>query len=555
MILLFLGGGGLLTAIFMNWHNERSIRFWETLRLRGYEQYYHRQYPDAQEFFQLSLGYAAKLGVNNFRYALSLADLAKLYAKQGDFDRSRQNLGKAISIFDRQTPFDFGHYPLREDQILLDCQLVELDLQSGKGVKKAWQDCQRGLNIYFKQKATEVDPTVSRTLCQTLGKIGDAAFDAGETEILQKTCQTTSKIASLNPSLKGLVSMNQKHMQCPFSAPNNVGLEDLIATAESELKSHHNKEAREALSKAAPLAESSKTAQVQIEYLTGRVDFAESNIEDAEKHFLAALPDTADDKVKDEMLLRLSQMYRQCGYPDDAIAAMKAEIEARKRMYGLETSKVTEIEIELARVLHDRGRIDEGKKYLKHALDYNKDAKKDGVGNLGLSSERLAAVLIKYGELKEARGILETIVEQYEQGMKKQPLWMVIALYDLAALNELEGKHADAERFLAQAKQQQAGLEMKDRMQLAAGTLRDCCFLLKDKAMVDQFIKETFAAMPAPADRREALRIAHTIDELASTFRAKHPQAFNKTVNTQMVKLRQATDKYPPASLKGAGNW
>lgn len=552
MIVLFLGGGGLLTAIFVNWQNERCIRLWESLRLRGYENYYRQQFNDALDFFQRSQKFAADLGRNNFRYALSYADMAKLYTRQGDYGRARNALGRAISIFDRQTDFDRAKFPLHEDRILLDCQLVDLDLKSGKGVKKAWKDCERGLNDYYQLKASSVDPTVARTLCQTLAAIGDAAAEAKDDAVLGKVCSTTTKIADMNPSLKGLTVLNQKHMQCPFAAKAQENLEDVLARAESEMKAKHGKEAREALKQAQEMAGSSNSARAQIEYLSGRIDYSEFKLEDAEKHFLAAIrnPEMKDDKARDDMLLRLSAMYKQGGYPDDAIEAMKQDLDARVRLYGSDTSKVTDVEVDLARYLQEQGRVDEGKKYLQHAQEYYNASRKEGAGNLGVSSEKLAAVLIPYGELKQARAILETMIQQYEEGMKKQAVWIATACYDLAVLSEMEGKHAESEQFFKQGLAQQDELNNEDRIVLADQTLKYCALQMKERPLADKLISQTIMTLAPPSDRREGIRVQNTIDAMQS-LKKSHPGAFSPRVEAQIKTMLQASSKYPRARLSG----
>lgn len=544
----------MLTVIYKSWQQERDLRLWENFRMRAYERFYHLQYDDALKFFQLACNKAGNLGKNNFRYALALSDLAKIMVLKGEFEKARSYIGRAISIYDRQSNEDQVKFPIAEDKILIDCQLVELDLKSGKGAQKAWKDLGRALDAFNKTKAENIDPVVARTLCQTLSSV--AEYSKTDFEIKAQACSKISEIATCYPSLKSLAVSNQQKMQCPYSGTYKaVNVEELISEAESKIGRKDSEAASKILEKAELLARSQAEPDLllQVLYLKGKLEFSRFAYEEAEKNFIALLknPELKDESIREDILFRLRVIYKIAAYYEDLIRVAKTELKLRERQYGADSQKLAEIDVELARALQDLGRFKEASVYAKHARDLFVQSHKNGMGRPGVSSERLSIVLVINNDLELAREILETIVQQYESGESKKDLIACIAYYDLAALSSVEGKRDACKQYLRQAGDMLESLKNRDLISVAETLKSWSNFLsLRSGAEAKDFVRAWVKSLVIPRDRKEALRViafSKKLDEL----KAKHPEFFTKELDLQLKKVRNEAVKFEQAKLSG----
>lgn len=539
--------------IFQSWMNERYVRLWESFRMLGYEQVYAHQYDQALRFFRRSSEMSRKLGKENYHYAISLEDVAVVLANQGEFSKARILIEKAIAIFQKEKTKNHKlESSINEDEILANCRLCELTLKSGKNARTAWDSFSTPLTAFSKLKLKNVDPVVSRTVCQTIMSIGEGAIASGDTELAQSAFVKANEISDQLASNRGWTKELVPQKKTVFLDGKSIN--KLIDKSEQELRQGDVHGAEQTLADAQKAAKTANAPELGLEVLIqkSRLMMHQGNYEEAEKICLDLLKNkNLDLQKQDNNLTKLTIIYRQSGYKEDVAAVLKRQLAIRKQIYGPKDGNTVEIQVDYAKTLQQLGKYEEAKlvcrgltKLLQEGL--NADLSKASV------AEKFACVIVRIGDTKLGKDLLAPVMGLYPDNIGKQKLWVALAFFDLTALESIEGRSIQAQETSEQGNLLTHELNHNERV-VFPEPLRDWAFFLKNKAEAKLFIKTALLTMPLPIDRKEALReIAYIAD--FESLKSKHPAAFSSDVIAHVREVKAAAAKFASIKLQGLKN-
>lgn len=550
LISLFLLAGAVLGFVFVKWNTNRIVLSWELLRQRGYD-YLHRSKNDyAMEFFTKGRDLASGLGSSDYRYADSLVDMANLKISENSLDDARKLLRQANSIFEKTTMSEhLIRNALRNEQFRSYCLLANLELKAGK-FERAQKLCNKILDL-SKQQNVILESLTRRNIASTLLAVGDFAGARRDSELAQKLYNQALSLTANMPSFKDLESSAEKKLHRDQFGADALTASDLLEKGAQYMKKRQLPIAKHFFEKARERAlATNDPAIMQIDFQLARLSISQNNFEQAEASLLSLLgnPNFKDNTGLDEVLTKLTLIYRNCGYTEDAARILRREVELRKQEYGADSAKVTSIEIELAQTLESMGQYDEAKKIWTKTL-----ALKQALGDEE-DSARLAGVIFRTGDIAKAKPMLERIVFRFQSGNIKLGHSPIQACYQLAAIYLIEGRKTEAKNLMDAAQPYLEELAPVQQI-LVSEILLDTAMSISQRSSINsaittELIKQSIQSLPVVVDRRTAVRNMKAVNRL-EPFRAKYPKAFDAKNSAKLKSITEASSSYPAPKLQG----
>lgn len=549
LIAIFLLGGMLLYWIFQTAQNDRHIRIWESFRIRGYEFLYQGQYDVAAKYFRHSSEFSRKLGKTNYRYAISMQDYGFLAAARGDYKKAHTLMQKALEIMQkRESSRQSLQTTILEDQILATCHMCIFTLKEANGSPDlAWQEFGSVLKLLSTHHLKDLDPIAARAVCETMIAIGDGFKAAGDDKLSISIWNQAQDFEQQIASLQDLSKTTQRRLY--QAGVGTQSFSDSMAEFTSLLKAKQFDRAEDVLKAAEAAAKNQSELINKIRNRMVKLHFSQDHFEETEKIGVPLLAESKlDNDEKEELLTYLTMLYRVSSRRSDAAQILKQQYLLAKKRHGNgpESDKAA---LEAAYALQAANKFDEAKPICEYLKSTYLIRKKEA-GDIG--SEKLGAVLIRNGDWKIARPMLESLVGSYEPGSNNYYFYGNACLWDLAALECLEGKPKQCKLALEQSQSLTDEYPKRSRVG-ATDPMRDWCLFLKDKPEDDLFIKQALLFMPIPTTRREACRLFGNIADI-ETLRTKHPHAFTTEVQAHINAIKACSKEYPPAKLTGLAN-
>ncbi len=543
LISLFVLAASVLGFVFSKWNTQRLVLSWELMRQRGYD-YLHRSKTDyAMEYFSKGRELALGLGASDYRYAGSLVDIADVLISSNDLDEARKLLRQANSIFEKSNSSDqLINTALRNEQFRCYCLLANLELKAGK-FERSQKLCKKIVEVST-QPQLILEALTRRQIASTLMAAGDFASTRRDAEMATGFYKEALNLTANLAPFRDLERAAQKKMQGDGYA---ASASDLLEKGAQYMKRRQLPIARQYLVKARELAvDTNDPAIMQIDFNLAKLEISQNNFEQAENSLLELLrnPNFKDNTGIDEVLTKLTLIYRNCGYMEDAVRILRKEVALRQKEYGSDSAKVTAIELELAQTLESIGRYDEAKKIwqstlmLKQALGDEED------------SSRLAGVILRTGDFEKAKPMLERIVYGFQNGSIKPGHSPVQACYQLAAIYLIEGKAAEANNLIEAAAPHLSDLAPIHKLLVSEILLDTALALPKHPVAASEMLRQSILALPVPDDRRSALRCLKALKRV-NPLRGSNPKVFDTKVNAKLEQITQASSSYAPAKLQG----
>jgi hypothetical protein len=546
MLLSFLGTSGALLLIFMSAQNEQNIRLWETNRLRGYECLFEHQYNAAGKFFRKASDASKTLGKEDYRYAVSLEDTASLNARASQWDKADKFTRKAMDIYAKKTNISSGQGILfLEDKLLAACRLTEFDLAARKNTDGIWRDLSNATATLLSAGSVHFDPFVIRRVCLTMMNLADVCGKDGNVELQRTICAEVLALSQKFETMKDLSRGTQRHLHAVYSSGQSW--ESILNTIPAMIKAHDSIRAKDALQQVKEMAVNSdgeipvEVRMVEIKYYLSIEDY-----EEAERLLLQQISKKGpSDEALDDCFTRLVMIYRICGYRSDLASALRRQWEWRKNFYGATNSKSMSCELDYAIALHQMGEIDAARPHCEHLLKAMQSS------DFAVEkTEHLAAALIRNGDNKTAKEILDELVDRFSmQKKKKLILATVSAFFDYGALELMQGNKSKAEAAIKQGLSMDEGFASYSYVELA-DKLTDWAYFLASRNGNELYIRNAILIMPVPVFRKDAIREAADIAVL-ETLHAKCPSAFNTEVKQHLAKIQAGIKNFSPVKLIG----
>ena len=548
MLLSFLGTAGALLLIFMSAQKEQNIRLWETNRLRAYECLYEHQYNAAGKFFRKASDASKKLGKEDYRYAITLDDAASLNACASQWDKADKFTRKAMEIYAKKSNTDSKQGILfLEDKLLAACRLTEFDLAARKNTDGIWRDLSSVTATLLSAGSVHFDPFVIRRVCVTMMGLANVCGKEGNVELQRTICADVFALSQKFENMKDLSKGTQRQLDAMCSSAQSW--EAILDTIPAMIKAHDPNRAKEALQQVKAMAVNSageipvEVRMVEIKYYLSIEDY-----EEAERLLLQQISKKGlSDEALDDCFTRLCLIYRLSGYRSDLASVLRRQWEWRKNFYGATNSKSMSCELEYVLALHQMGEINAARPHCEHLLKTMQSSE--------FAVERtqaLAAALIRNGDNKIAKEILDELVDRFSMEKKKKlVLPTVCAFFDYASLELMQANKSKAEAAIKQGLGMDEGLASYGYVELA-DNLTDWAYFLGSRKGNELYIRNAILIMPVPVFRKDAIREAADIAVLES-FRAKFPAAFNTEVKQHLEKVQAGIKKFPPAKLQGLG--
>ena len=546
LLAVFMVAGTALGLIFAKWNAQRVTLSWELMRQRGYD-YLHRSKKDfAMEFFEKGKLLSSELGTSDYRYADSLVDIASQLSAQNDFDGARKLLRQADAIFERASAGDLlKNNALRNDRLRSYCLLANVELKSKK-FERAQKLCQKILELKEQQNIV-LEALTRRQIASTLLAAGDFAGTQQNAKLAQSLYKDALALTSNMPPFSDLEKAAQTKLSGGQLAVQSITASELLEKGAYYLKKRQFVSARQYLQKARELAlAGQEPILMQIDFHLARLELSSFNFEQAEASLLSLLndPNFKDNTALDEVLTKLTLIYRNCGYMEDATRVLRREVELRRQEYGSDSAKVTAIELELAQTLESIGQYAEAQKIslrtmsLKQSLGDEED------------SAKLAGVILRTGEVEKAKPMLERIVFGFQNGSVKLGHSPIQASYQLAAIYMIEGKDAEANNLMAATRPYLAELQPIQQILVSEIMLDSALALKKYPSVASRLLRESILSLPEVADRRSALRCMKALGRI-EPLRLIYPRVFDAEVGAKMKTITKDASSYAPAKLKG----
>ena len=546
MIVLFVLAGTALSIIFTRWNNERHIRMWENMRLRGYE-YLHRSRNDyALEFFGKARDLAAVLGKTNYRYANSLVDLAGALSAQGNFNQAKILLRQAASIFEKNSIDDQAlRNELLNEEIRSYCQIANIEIQVSAPLDKAIKVCNKIFVLEKSHPKMLLEALTRRQCVYTLIAIGDAARLKNESDVAKDMYAKGHEMSANIAAFKDLDKLTARLLTRQETGKDLETAADLLAKVHSYVKHGEIDSAKATLAKASSIGADDAAVKMKIQYRKAGVEWGQGNFEAAESGYLDLWknPQFKDRTGRDDVLTKLLWLYRTAGYLSDAERVLRKQIALRTDEFGPDSSKVIEWKIELARVAQQLGKYDEAEKIVGEILAYNKNL---GVENES-SSGRLANVLVRTSKAKLARQVLEPMVYAVQNGEKTNQ--GAVACTDLAAFYIGEGKPEKKKKVLEGCWPLVLSLENMPRL-LIAENLLDYASFYKGKPEASILLRYAIFSLPDPVTRRQGVRLLRELTSIQE-LKPLYPKSFDKAVNSRLNEAIAKSHKFSDAKLIG----
>lgn len=533
----------MLLFVFSKWNTQRLVLSWELMRQRGYD-YLHRSRTDyAMDYFAKGRDLSSGLGSSDYRYAGSLVDIANVLISVNNLDEARKLLRQANSIFEKSSSSDeLINSALRNEQFRSLCLLANLELKAGK-LERSQKLCKKIFDM-SKQSQLIFEALTRRQIASTLISSGDLATARRDAELARQFYSDAVNLTANLASFRDLENAAQKKLQGERYA---ASASDLLEKGAQYMKRRQLPIAMQYLQKARQLAiDTNDPTLMQIDFNLAKLEISQNNFEEAETSLLNLLrnPDFKDSTGLDEVLTKLTLIYRNCGYMEDAARVLRKEIELRRKEYGSDSAKVTAIELELAQTLESIGHYEEAKKIwqstvmLKQALGDEED------------STRLAGVILRTGDFEKAKPMFERIVYGFQNGSIKAGHSPVQAAYQLAAIYLIEGKTADAKNLIEACAPHLSELAPIHKLLVSEILLDTALALPEYPSASSEMLRQSILALPIPDDRRTALRCLKALKRL-QPLRRSNPKVFDSKANAKLEQITQASSSYQPAKLQG----
>ncbi|MBX9686891.1 MAG: hypothetical protein K2X27_09330 [Candidatus Obscuribacterales bacterium] len=540
MLGLFAVGGTLLAWIFNSWQSERSIRHWEHLRLLSHKQLDQGRQSLALQTFKKAADYAAILGKSNFRYALSLQDLARYYEIKGDYKNAREFLSRALIILSRNQSSDMElANAIADDRILAQCQLSRLDLISGSGLKDAWQDLKEALELFQNSKDTKKEPLIEAAIKTTLLSVYESCLLESQLSLAAEIKRTIEEESRKDNKLSYLQNELTKKQRLHVKDAEGRDLEQLSSEVSMLIKNQEFDEARKLLKQAKELSANDPDFLRKLQLQSARLDFCENNFEAAEKLAKSICENKeSDTEQKAQATDQLLLIYRACGEKPSYMLALREKMPLTEKIYGKQSYEYVTEELTLIRELQVSGKEQEAEPFIKHAFEFHK--------RTGKTSERLAAALIREGKaIAPAAKMLDKIIDEIGDNERIR-FDRALALSDLAGMQLKADAAEKAEASLKSSLALYAPFTNKQKIVCSEHYL-DWGRVLKDKTKSDIFLKAAVAQLPLPQSRQEALREKALLKDLVD-FKPEAPEA----PNIRLIKAE--IQKFKAAELEGLVN-
>lgn len=546
MLLLFFGTAAAVVLIYSIAQKEQNIRLWETNRLRGYECLYEHQYNAASRYFRKAGEASKKIGKSDYRYAVSLEDAASLSGRKNEWDKADKLTRKAIEIFDKKASLSTKQGTLFwEDKLLAACRLSEYELSGKKRTDEVWQEFSQISSALLNAGTAKIDPFVLRKVSMTMISIADACAKEGKYDLQKAICsdvfELSQKFTAINDLSKG--TQKRMHVMCA----GGQSWEALLETVPALIKAYNYEQAGENLQQAHSLAISEKgELPLEVEIMEARFNICKENFEDAENLLQRVLSrKTLSDETRDDCLNKLLIIYRQCGEKERAAEVLRRQWELRKALHGVSNSKTMETELDYASELQLLGQLEKARPICLHIVKTMQTNEFVVVRN-----EQLAAALLRIGNTKLAKEILDEVVEQFfAEKKKKQILPAISSFFDYAVMELSQNNRVKAEAAMQQGLAIDEGKIASYNQVMLGDSLADWANFLRDKKGADLFIRNAILIMPVPVLRKEALRETAALAVLEH-MRASHPAAFSSEVTKHLAKIQAGIKKFAPAKFK-----
>lgn len=543
----------MFCLIFAQWNTQRLVLNWEIMRIRGFDYLDRDRASNAQEFLAKAKDIAQGLGNSDYRYADALGDLAEVHLAKGHLKDAKDLLLNAISILGKFSCKDQNlSGAISNDLVRRYCQLVRLEIQS-QNLEKAAKNYKKVVAKIDKD-SIELEPLSRRILAQTALALGDAftaqsnGASARESYSAAEALSSSAKIR--DTQFDDIARIARKKNQSFFNAAGNFSPDELLDRANKLLKQRAFSAGLALLLQAKEIANrNNDPSKTEIELAITRANFSLANYETAEASLLSLLKNTELNYTsKDEVLTRLTMIYRTCSYLEDALKVLTEQEKLREKEFGPESAKVADVNADIALTLDMLGKREQSKALCREIVKV-----KSLVGDADTSA-RFAEAQFGAGQFKQSKTMFENVVLQYQNGKRQIDHSVLAACFNLSAIAQLEGDKTESQRLLKTGQSLLPELQIPLKQVLAAESLCISAEALEREAKIsDELMKAALQVLPDLPGRREGVRSWSILNKLTK-YQKDHPSNFSTELKNRLEKLKLEAKKFPKPVLKGFSN-